>query len=106
MSDIYPNRKYAKHKVYNMSFHIVWVSKYRKKILVYPVDDYLKKIINDKSTDFEVSIEEIEVMPDHVHLFVKTSTLINISKYIGTLKGYTSYVLRKKFINLKKYKSL
>jgi putative transposase len=45
-------------------------------------------------------------MSDHIHLFVKGNQNITISNIVKYLKGYSSYELRKKFIFLKKYKSL
>ena len=45
-------------------------------------------------------------MLDHIHLFVKGNLKISASTIVKQLKGYSSYMLRKEFIWLKKYKSL
>ena len=45
-------------------------------------------------------------MVDHVHLFVKGNLTTSAAIIVKQLKGYSSYMLRKEFIRLKKYKSL
>lgn len=43
----------------------------------------------------------MEVMPDHVHLFIKANPIDPIARIVAQLKGYTSHVLRAEFIHLK-----
>ncbi len=62
--------------------------------------------MNDKAKQLSFNIENIQIMPDHVHMFIRCSNnSINIHKIIQSLKGYTSYKIRKQFKFLKKYKS-
>ena len=100
------NRIHAKHKVYNVSYHIVWIPKYRKKLLNNAVAEELKKCLFEKAIQIGIKIEAYEIMIDHIHLFVKANTNITISFIVQQLKGYSSYVIRKKFVKLKTYKSL
>jgi putative transposase len=99
-------RNYNNHNVYNISYHIVWIPKYRKHILVGEIKKELIKIFKIIEEKINIKIEVYEIMSDHIHLFVKGNQNITISNIVKYLKGYSSYELRKKFIFLKKYKSL
>ena len=64
-------------------------------------DKRLKVLLIEKAKEIEVVIEKMEVMPDHVHLFVKCDPTDSPQWVVGQLKGYTSYILRKEFKWLK-----
>ena len=89
------------HSVYNLGYHIIWCPKYRKKVLVNGVDVRLKELLEQKSKDIDVEIHTIEVMPDHVHLFVKTEPINSPHYIIQQFKGFSSNILRKEFPHLK-----
>jgi putative transposase len=100
------NRIFDKHRVFNVSYHIVWIPKYRKHILKNEIRQELIKCLEEKANQLKISLEAYEIMSDHVHLFIKSNPNITISEIVKHLKGYSSYILRKKFKELKKYKSL
>lgn len=56
----------------------------------------------DKAGTLSVSIETMEIMPDHVHLFVKASPAISPHLIVKRLKGYTSRILRQEFPELRR----
>lgn len=93
--------KYSKTCVYNCGYHLIWCPKYRKRVLVDGVDKRLKELLLEKAKDIHVEIERMEVMPDHVHLFIHTVPTNPAHHVIGQLKGYTSRILRKEFPWLK-----
>lgn len=66
----------------------------------------IKRIIIKKASGINISIEVFDIMPDHIHLFIKNLPNISISYIVKHLKGYTSFMLRKQFIDFNKYKSL
>ena len=100
------NRTHSKHSVYNISYHIIWIPKYRKHILVNEVDTYLRELLIFKASQLKINIEAFEIMPDHIHLFIKANPLLSISYIVQQLKGYSSFMLRKKYDHLNKYKHL
>ena len=58
------------------------------------------------SIKYNFLIEEIDIIPDHVHIFIKCKNLnISISNIVHHLKGFSSFSIRKKFPKLKKYKA-
>lgn len=100
------SRKFNRHNVCNISYHIIWIPKYRKHILKNKISDQLKILLFEKATQIDIKIKAYEIMDYHIHLFIKGDTTMAISKIIQFLKGYTSFMLRKSFPFLKKWKSL
>lgn len=86
---------------YNLGYHIVWTPKYRKSVLVDLVAERLKELLKEKSTADNYSIEALEVMPDHVHIFISADPTVAPQKIVNELKGYTSNKLRNEFNDLK-----
>ncbi len=87
---------------YNIAYHLIWCPKYRRKVLVKGVDIRLKELLIEKAKSMNVEIKSMEVMPDHVHLFVKCEPTDNPQWIVGQLKGYASRFLREEFPHLKK----
>jgi len=83
--------------VYSCKYHIVWCSKYRRKVLVNRVEERFREIIKVISLERRVDIIEIEIMPDHVHLFVDLDPQYGVHRFIKNVKGASSRILRKEF---------
>lgn len=96
-------QRYAKNAgaVFSLKYHIVWCPKYRRPVLVKPVDVRLKALLRLKAEQLELTIHEMEVMPDHVHLFVEGGPTICVAEIVNGLKGFTSHELRVQFPFLK-----
>jgi len=86
--------------VYSCKYHIVWCPKYRRKVLVDKIAERLEELIKEKSSELRADIIEMEIQPDHVHLLVEVDPQFGVNKYIKQVKGYTSYVMRKEFVEL------
>lgn len=87
--------------VYNIGYHLIWCPKYRRKVLVGQVEIRLKELLIEKAKELGVIIETMEVMPDHTHLFVKSSPVLSPHYIVQQLKGFTSFQLRKEFSSLR-----
>lgn len=87
--------------VHSLGYHIVWCPKYRKPVLVGPVADRLKELLEAKAAEHGWSIEAMELMPDHVHVFVRCPPLASPSHIANQFKGSTSRVLREEFPHLR-----
>ena len=92
--------------VYNVAYHIIWCPKYRRKVLTGAVERRLKALLSEKATELGVTIETMEVMPDHVHLFVKGTPALTPQSLVHRLKGYSSRVLRQEYRHLRRMPSL
>lgn len=98
-----PTQQYKQRAgaVYNLHFHLVWCPKYRKKVLVNTVETRLKELLHEKAAALEIEIEGMDVMPDHVHLFVATHPNHAPHFLANQFKGFTSRVLRQEFAHLR-----
>jgi len=86
---------------YRCHFHVVWCPKYRRKVLVQGVDERLKEILHQACEEYRAVIEDLEVMPDHVHLLVIVDPQFGIHRLVKLLKGRSSRFLRQEFPKLK-----
>jgi len=93
--------KVSSNTVHNVGYHIIWCPKYRRRVLVGNVESRLKKLLHQISTDIGVTIEKMEVMPDHLHLFVRTHPGNAPHFIMQQLKGRTSRILRTEFPKLR-----
>lgn len=84
-----------------LKYHIVWCTKYRRKVLTDLIQVELKKQILEKAKELNFEIEAMETMKDHVHIFVKASVRDSVHRIVSQLKGYTSFKLREVFPELK-----
>lgn len=87
--------------VYNIGYHLIWCPKYRRKVLVGNVEVRLKELLYQKANELGINIDALEVMPDHTHLFIKSSPVLSPHYIVQQLKGYTSHELRQEFAHLR-----
>ena len=87
--------------VYKNQFHIIFCPKYRRKVLVDGVDDRLKELLYDIAKSHDVTIKALEVMPDHVHMFIEFDPRLVLHKIVKDFKGISSHALREEFPWLK-----
>jgi len=93
--------KTSKTAVLNISYHLIWCPKYRRKVLVEDTEERLKELLLEKAKDIGVAIEELQVMPEHLHLFVKSPPTNSPHYIVQQFKGYTSRILRQEFKSLR-----
>ena len=87
--------------IYNLGYHIIWCPKYRRRILIDRIENRLREIILSKCEELDCQVKELNIMPDHVHLFVKTKPTIAPHFLIQQIKGLSSRILRTEFKELK-----
>lgn len=74
--------------VYSLQYHIVWCTKYRKRVFVGDARvSELKAWLLKAASDLEMSITAMEIMPDHIHLLVDARPQLRLSDAIKVLKG-------------------
>ena len=89
------------HSRFNINYHIIWIPKYRRKLLVGKVVEVLKAIIAGQCEEMRLDLLALEVMPDHIHLFVGALPSHTPVDIIHKFKGNTSIQLRRCFPYLK-----
>jgi putative transposase len=92
------------HTAYQLLYHIVWIPKYRRKLLVEGVDKYLEEVMRTYLLERypDVVIEELSIQVDHLHTMLIIPTKYSVSKVVGDIKSNTSKELRKKFDYLRR----
>ena len=91
------NARSNKNIIYSCKYRLVWCPKYRRKVLVGLVANRFKEILSHVAIEKKVSLIEVEVMPDHVHLLVEVDPQYGIHKFVKNVKGTTSRLLRREF---------
>lgn len=92
---------YKKGIVYKNQFHIIFYPKYRRKVLVNGVDIQLKEILYDIAKQKNIEMKALEIMPDHVHMFIEFDPRLMLHKIIKDFNGISSRILREEFPSLK-----
>ena len=87
------NYRKTSHTTYDCKYHIVWITKYRKKVLGGLVGERVRELIREICKKNNVEILKGHVSKDHVHLFVSVPPHLAISKLLQYLKGKSSYKL-------------
>lgn len=91
------------HSVYKLKYHVVWVCKYRRRILNPGVVEYLKRIFPKLLKSMPgVEIEQVGPDKDHIHFVMIIPPKYSIAHVMGGLKGQSASLIRKKFIHLEK----
>lgn len=79
----------------------MWCPKYRRQVLVAPIDERLKELIAEVAAEHEMTVHSLEVMPDHVHLFVEADPTLCVAEIVNRFKARSSRVLRQEFPKLR-----
>jgi len=87
--------------VYTLKYHLVWCPKYRRKVLIATVAEDLSALLYQKAEQLNVTIEALEIMPDHVHLFISAPPSEAPHRLANQFKGFTSRMLRHKYPELR-----
>ncbi len=90
------------HVLWHCQYHIIWVPKYRYRVLTGEVAFEVSKTIRVYSEKLGCEIVELNIQPDHVHLLIKVPPKLSISKLLGTVKGKAALQIFKQFPYLKK----
>ena len=98
------DKEYRKgsHTVYDIKYHLVWVTKYRHKVLSGEIALRAREVIRQVCMAREIKIMKGHVSRDHVHLFVSCPPGLSVSQMMQYIKGKSSHVLQQEFRELKR----
>ena len=91
------------HTRHRLLYHLVWVPKYRKRVLDGEIAVRLQTLLYEASKVNRWWIDELKILPDHVHLMLQIQPSVSLAKAVQVLKGGTSRVLRKEFPELEEF---
>lgn len=91
----------SKSCVFNIGYHLIWCPKFRRAVLENGVDIRLKELIHEKAKQNQYEIVEMDIMPDHIHIFLKCDPTDSPHRIVQQLKRYTSRNIRREFPKLR-----
>jgi putative transposase len=94
--------KRISHAVYDTRYHLVWAPKYRKWIKRSDIRERIEVLFKRIAEEFSFETEEIEISPDHVHLFLKFPPRYSIAKVVGILKSISASEIFRGYPEIKK----
>lgn len=84
------NYRKSPHATYDLKYHIVWITKYRKPVLVGKTAERTRELIRMVCKNNEVEILSGHVSKDHIHILVSAPPHLSVSKLVQYIKGYGS----------------
>ena len=97
-----PDYRRGAHTVYDIKYHLVWVTKYRYEVLRGDVAIRVRDLIRELCMAKEITIIKGHVSRDHVHLYVSAPPRMSVSQVVQYLKGKSSRILQQEFSSLRK----
>jgi putative transposase len=94
--------KLGAHTKIDLKVHVIWIPKYRKKVLTGQVAIRARDLLRQIAMEHEIDIISGKVSADHIHMFISYRPTQNISKIIQWLKGISSRILLSEFKHLQK----
>ena len=92
----------TKHAVYDIKYHLVWIPKYRKDVLRGEVGEYLKEVFQRIAEEYELVIDTMEVMEDHVHIFVEVTPRHSPARVVQIMKSISAREVFKEYPEIRK----
>ena len=91
------------HTLHRIMCHLVWIPKYRKRILTGKLRERLNELLQECAEVNVWQIHELNIQLDHVHLIVQLKPSISFAKAVQLLKGGSSKIIREEFPELKEF---
>jgi len=96
------NYRKTSHAVYDLKYHIVWITKYRKAVITGKIAERTRELIRMVCKNNDTEILAGHVSRDHIHLLVSSPPHMSVSKLVQYVKGYTSRKLQMEYKELNK----
>ena len=90
------------HAVYDIKYHLVWITKYRKPVMRGEIGMRLRELIRQTCATLDVQIEKGHIAADHVHLLVSVPPNVSVSELMQRVKGRSSRLMLNEYTELKK----
>ncbi len=94
--------KSLKHTKWDCKYHIVWIPKYRRKVLYGDLRKYLGEVLSDLAQQKESKVLEGHLMPDHVHMLLSIPPKYAVAQVVGFIKGKSAICVARNFGNRRK----
>ena len=91
------------HTKHRHMYHIVWIPKYRKRILKGPIAKRIEELLRECADINRWKIHELSIQADHVHMLVQLRPNVSVSRAVQLFKGGSSKVIREEFPDLREF---
>ena len=91
------------HTKHRLMYHLIWVPKYRKRVLKGAIAMRLKELFHECADISGWKIEELNLQPDHVHILIQMKPTMSVSKMVQLFKGGSSRKIREEFPELREF---
>ena len=93
----------GEHTTHRLRYHIVWIPKYRKRVLRGKIAVHLKGLLYEACKMNRWWIEELAVQDEHVHMIIQINPRESVAEVVQKLKGGTSRIIRKAHPDLEEF---
>ena len=90
------------HSVFLLNYHLVFVTKYRKKVIDDDISNRLKEIFEKIAPNYKIYVIEWDYDLDHIHILFKGEPKTEISKFINAYRSASSRLIKKEFPDIRK----
>ncbi len=87
-----------RHTVWECKYHVVWIPKYRRKVLFRELRQYLGEVFRDLAQQRESGVEEGHLKPDHVHMLISIPPKHAVSQVVGYIKGKSAIHIARNYL--------
>ena len=91
------------HTTHRLKYHLVWIPKYRKRVLIGPLGRRLYELFRECAEVNNWEIGEMNIQKDHVHMLIQLPPSIAVAQVVQILKGGSSKVIREEFPELEEF---
>ena len=91
------------HTKHRLCYHLVWIPKYRKRVLSGKIAIHLKRLLYEACKVNRWYISEVSIQEDHVHVVIQLLPRVSVAEAVQTLKGGTSRIIRAEFPELEEF---
>jgi len=92
----------SSHTLFHHRYHIVWITKYRYKVLRGEIREHVRDVIRQVCEELNVEIVKGVLANDHIHMFVDIPPRVSVSQFMQRVKGRSSRKVQQRFPELKK----
>jgi len=90
------------HTKWECKYHVVWIPKYRRKVLYGQMRKYLGELLHDLAAQKECKILEGHMQADHVHVLIEIPPKYSVSQVIGFIKGKSAIHIARTYLGQRK----
>ena len=90
------------HSIYDLKYHLVWITKYRKPVLRGEIGKRVRELIRQTCSGLDVQILSGAVQPDHVHLLVSVPPQVSVSELMRRIKGRSSRKILQEYSEMRR----